>query len=204
MHAKAILLTYIILFQLTNVFAQMNCDEVTLLRPSSATVDFTFDTFQKYISGITIAGATVLKVKVVNSALNDPLGQCRWKLQVVVHKMGGTTAADEWEDVQMYGSAGTYAKIDILHVSARNGCSTPVNSNNFDNFTVDGDIISFIDSPGITNPNGACAQNVNGPGSYTSSFNEYTFNIDYRVTPGFNFRPGIYQLYLAYQLIEDN
>jgi hypothetical protein len=54
----------------------------------------------------------------------------------------------------------------------------------------------------VTNSAGACATNVNGPGNYLSNYDEYTFDIDYRLAPGLSLKSGIYQLRLKYLLTE--
>ncbi|MDP4845089.1 MAG: hypothetical protein NWR83_11520, partial [Salibacteraceae bacterium] len=49
---------------------------------------------------------------------------------------------------------------------------------------------------------GCCATNTNGPGSYLTNYDEYTFTVDIRVDPGYAFNPGIYELDIRFHLEE--
>ncbi len=188
---------------LINLKAQ-HCDAVSVSMPTVSNVDFTFDTFAKYIGGITQNGATLIRVNVSNSINFDP--DCRWRLSVIVdnNPLAGTPP-NEWETLTNYTSSGTPPQIDALEIRIRNACNTPLTgaafvnllSNHADAF----DIIDF--NGGVTIPAGSCITNVNGPGSYLTNYNEYNFTIDYRITPGLSLRSGIYQISLKFLIIEE-
>ena len=52
-------------------------------------------------------------------------------------------------------------------------------------------------------PAGSCSQNVNGPGSYLTNYDEFNFDIDIRINPEFNFNPGIFNLNIRFRLEEN-
>ena len=163
--------------------------------------DFTFDTFSKYVNGITYNGATTIKV-VVNEIV---AGTCRWRLHLMADHNAG--AVNEWELVTPYGAAGSTPDVDILEVRIRNACNTSLTGNGFVPMQDKGLEIDIITNENL-DPNadaGDCGTNVNGPGSYLTNYGEYSFIIDYRIVPGMNnLRPGNYTLTLRYCLTEDN
>lgn len=197
------LLLFTISFSISHLFAQ-HCDAVALFMPSLANVDFTFDSFAKYIGGITQNGATIIRVNVSNSVNLDP--DCRWALSVIVdNNPSAGTPANEWESLVNYTSSGTPPQIDMLEIRVRNACNTSLTGNGFVNLLNNhGDFFNIIDfNNSVTIPAGSCITNVNGPGSYLTHYNEYNFTIDYRITPGLTLRSGIYQISIKFLLIEE-
>lgn len=113
------------------------------------------------------------------------------------------TPADEWEQLVNYG-VGTLspAKIEILEVRVTNICNTSPIDGVYQNFTQTTDIIEIIENTGIRIDAGSCTTNVNGPGSYLMNYDEFHFQIDFRIIPGFDYDPGMYQLQLKFELVE--
>ncbi len=172
--------------------------------PTVSNVDFTFDTFAKYIGGVTQNGATQIRVNVSNSVNLDP--DCRWALSAIVdNNPFSGTPANEWESLVNYTSSGTAPQLDMLEIRVRNACNTSLTGPGFVNLLNNhGDALNIIDfNGGITIPAGSCVTNVNGPGSYLTNYNEYNFTIDYRITPGLSLRSGIYQISLKFLIIEE-
>ena len=60
-----------------------------------------------------------------------------------------------------------------------------------------------IFSPGIDVPVACPGQGTNTPGSYLSEPQCYQFNVDLRIVPGFDYRPGLYRLLLNFVISED-
>lgn len=174
------------------------------MMPTVPNVDFTFDSFAKYIGGITQNGATQIRVNVSNSVNLDP--NCRWSLSAIVdnNPLSGTPA-NEWESLVNYTSSGTAPQLNMLEIRIRNTCNTSLTGTGFVNLLNNhGDALNIIDfNGGITIPAGSCVTNVNGPGSYLTNYNEYHFTIDYRITPGLSLRSGIYQISLKFLIIEE-
>ncbi|MFI5220864.1 MAG: hypothetical protein ACHQK8_00955 [Bacteroidia bacterium] len=196
--AKNILLLFLILFG--KLSSAQFCDKVILMLSSSGNVDYTFDSFGKYIGGITQNGVSQLKVLVDNSISGNP--NCRWNLIIYIDN-NSNPVADEWETLSSYTMSGARPKINQLQVRVRNRCSTPITGNSFFNTNVvPGVPIILIQNTGVTVPAGSCITNVNGPGNYLKNYDEFTFDIDYRLIPGLNLRSGIYQLRLKYLLTE--
>lgn len=177
------------------------CDQVTLSLIGQSNLDFTYDTFGKYLGGVTQNGATRLKVTVDNSISSNP--DCRWNLVVYIENGNGTTPNNEWETVYSQSASGSVPKIDQLQLRINNRCNTPqTGSQFFDVPMLVSQPIMVITNNGITVPAGSCVTNVNGPGNANAHYDEYSFDIDYRVIPGLGLKSGIYQLRVKYVLTE--
>lgn len=197
---KQVILVLALLFGLHPLQAQF-CDEVRLSVSSNANVDFSFDTFGEYMAGITQNGSTKLKVAVSNSLNNNP--SCRWNLVILVENASATTAPTEWEQLQSNSTSGTAPQIDMLQLRIRNNCNTSLTGNQFFNVpTTTGTPIIVISNNGITTAAGSCTTNVNGPGNSITNYNEYSFDIDYRIVPTNGVRSGVFQLKVKYLLTE--
>lgn len=195
---------------LSSVFyAQIHCGVVEL--QSSATIDanFTFTDFSKYNAGITLLSVARLRVKVENKTLIDL--NCSWKLRMFIENNSGSgTLADKWEEITLYGNGNALKpSISDLEIRVNNNCGTPLNTS-FRSFTDVNDILNIIEEmvPQIIVPAGSCTalgtKNVNGPGSYLTNYNEYSFDVDLRLKPGFKFNPGVYKLNIKFRLEEVN
>lgn len=163
-------------------------------------IDFTFSDIQKYISGITLSGATQLRLRVDEQ---NP-GACRWKLIMYIDN-NGHLPANEWDTIFTYGNAGSIPELNLIQVKVYNGCGTPLNNGIYQIFSgnTQYDIIEIIPDDGNFYPPGNCdGSHVNTAGSYLTYYNEYNFNIDYRIIPGFQHRPGIYQIKIHFCLVE--
>ncbi len=177
------------------------CDQVTLTTVGSTNLDFTYDTFGKYLGGITQNGVTRLKINVSNSVMLNP--DCRWNLVVYIENGNGGTPNTEWESVYSQSSSGTPPQVDMLQMRINNRCNTSQTGSQFFNVPVTvGQAIMVITNTGITIPAGSCTTNVNGPGNATTNYDEYTFDIDYRLQPGVGLRSGVYQLRVKFVLTE--
>ena len=128
-----------------------NCQGIPaseLICSTSGNVNFTFDSFSEYNSGITQSGSTILRLKVLpNNA------SCKWILRVYIDNNPlAPTPLQEWETVATYGNSGNTPDIDLLELKVYNGCNTPVFSGIYQTF-----------------------ENVNG--SYLDIINTYSFNL---------------------------
>lgn len=177
------------------------CDDVNLTVTTTSSINYSFDTFGKYVAGLTENGASRLKVTVDNSLTNNP--NCRWNLVLYVENASATTANTDWEELQSQSTSGSNPRIDMLQVRVRNNCNTSQTGNQFFNVpAITGTPIMIISNTGVTVPAGSCTTNVNGPGNPTTNYNEFTFDIDYRIVPASGMKSGTYQLKLKYLLIE--
>lgn len=177
------------------------CDNVELNVSTSTNVDFGFDTFGKYLAGLTQNGSTKLKVTVDNTINNNP--NCRWNLVLYVENGSVATANTDWEELYTQSNSGNIPTLDVLQVRVRNNCNTPLTGNQFFNVPlISGTPILIISNNGITTPAGSCTTNVNGPGNPTSNYNEFVFDIDYRIVPAGGTKSGTYQVRLKYRLTE--
>ena len=187
------------------MFGQIHCGAVSIEPSDPVSVNFQFSSFEEYVNGITVYGVTRIKVRVEDKAVPDP--DCRWFLQMEVNNNPGSgTAASDWETLGTYGSsAANPPEIDILEVRISNACATsPVDGSFTSFFTNHGDVQDIIANLLPRTNAGACAVNVNGPGSYLTNYNEYTFQVDIRIRPNLDFTPGVYQLNLKFHLEEQS
>lgn len=163
-------------------------------------LDFTFDEMNEYVRGITYSGATQLRLKI------DEIvpGACKWKLVMIVEN-NGYLPNNEWEPLVNYGSSGTNPNLNLIEVSVWNGCGTALFNGVFRTFAnnINQDTLSIIPDIAVRNLPGPCdGTHINGPGSYLTDYNEFSFNIDYRIKPGFALRPGSYQIRIRFCLVE--
>jgi hypothetical protein len=170
------------------------------LMSTSTNVDFVFSDMQKYVSGITHSGSTQLRLKIDEIVV----GSCKWKLMMYIDN-NGHLPNNEWEPISYYGSSGNNPELNLIEVKVYNGCGTPLNSGIYQIFAgnVNYDILDIIPNIPLRNMPGPCnGTNINGPGSYLTDYNEYNFNIDYRILPGFSLRTGVYQIKINFCLVE--
>lgn len=199
---RSVFLPAVLAIYLSQSFAQIVCADVEILPASGERADFVFDSFSKYISGIAMHGIATVNVKVDDQIPANP--DCKWMLSMSVENNPASgTPADEWEQLLSY-AAGTLpkAEIEILDVRITNICHTSPVDGTYQNFTQTSDIIEIIENTGIRINAGSCTTNVNGPGSYLSNYDEFHFQIDFRIIPDFDYDPGIYQLQLKFELVE--
>lgn len=190
-------------------FSQIHCGVVELQSTSSVDHYMTFTDFTKYQSGYTIMSAARLRVKVENKAVVDL--DCSWKLRMFVENNSGAgTAPDKWEEVTLYGNGNADTPlISDLEIRVNNNCGTPLETE-FRSFTDINEVLNVIEEmvPQIIVPAGSCTasgtKNVNGPGSYLTNYDEFSFDIDLRFKPGFKYNPGVYKLNIRFRLEEVN
>ena len=182
------------------------------IRSTPESVDFTFDKMSKYVGGITYTGATVLRLKIdsVNSS-------CKWKL--VMYIDDNQPASDtSWVTTTPYGGSGNIPTLELIEVRVYNGCGTPYKNGVFRTFSESmGDaydplninnakrfqVLDIIpDNIPLNKPGNCNGSQVNGAGSYLTNYNEYNFNIDYRIKPKYSFRPGLYSIVIRFCLVE--
>jgi len=190
-------------------FSQIHCGTVELQSTASVEANMTFTDFSRYNAGIVLMSVARLRVKVENKAVVDT--DCSWKLRMFIENNSGAgTAADKWEEVTLYGNGNAQQPlISDLEVRVSNNCGTPL-STGFRSFTDVNDILNIIEElvPQVIVPAGACTasgtKNVNGPGSYLTNYDEYSFDVDLRLKPGFQYNPGVYKLNIRFRLEEVN
>lgn len=169
-----------------------------LIRSTPGNIDFTFDNFSKYNGGITLSGATLLRLKVL---AND--ASCKWVLRMYIDNNGAPTPMNEWETSLPYSTSGAKPTLDLIQVKIYNGCNTPINSGIYQNFMpANGAFIDIINDVAL-NVAGSCTTNVNGAGTYLTNYNEYSFTVDYRIVPGLTYAAGMYTLNIRFCLVEE-
>lgn len=183
--------------------AQVHCGTVALIPNTSINQVVVFDDFTKYNAGITLNGVARLRIVVEDKAVPDPL--CSWSLRMFIENNSGAgTPIDEWEELTTYGNgSGDNPQISALQIRVRNACATSPADNTFQSFSTTADILDIIGQMLPVTPAGSCTQNVNGAGSYLTNYDEFTFNIDIRINPSFQYNPGIFNLNIRFRLEEN-
>jgi hypothetical protein len=184
-----------------------HCDCATwpkngIIIENSPNVDFEFDKISQYLGGISFSGSTIIHIKMdsTNSTCSDG-SPCKWKLVMFIDNFG--VGGNQWDKTATYGTGvGTKPTLDLIQLRVYNGCNTPI-CESFQSFNPIDDASIDIVNSAVLIPAGACTTNVNGVGSYLNHYNEYTYTVDYRIIPGFDMAPGMYQLSLNFCLVED-
>lgn len=208
-----IILLLFVTFQTNCAFSQpcsnpltSNCSDAIagtseFLMSTSGNVNFEFNDIQKYVAGITHSGSTQLRLKIDEIVA----GQCKWRLMMYIDN-NGYLPNNEWEPITYYGASGVPPELNLIQVKVYNGCGTPLNSGTYQIFAgnVNYDILEIIPAlPDPINMPGSCdGSNINGPGNYLTDYNEYNFNVDYRIIPGYLMRTGVYQIKINFCLVE--
>lgn len=183
--------------------SQIHCGLVELVPNTTVSQIVTFDSFTKYNGGININSVARVRVRVEDQAIPDPL--CSWSLIMTIDNNAGVgTPVNQWEELVQYGGGlGNNPAIGLLEVRVRNACTTSPNDGVYQTFANNGDILNIIE-PLLPRTNaGSCANNVNGPGSYLTNYDEFNFDIDIRVRPDFTLNPGVYALSVRFRLEEN-
>jgi hypothetical protein len=186
-----------------------NCNPATsTITSQNDNITFLFDSFSKYNAGIYLYGHTIVKLKVDSIAPHT----CNWKLAMMLSNKGWINP-DQWNTLTTYGSGsggGVNPPLDLLEIRVTNPCSTamPGVDGVWKKFPVPSnpcDMIYIINDPLNNTAAGTCSagNQTNGAGTYLgANYGEYTFTIDYRIRPHFNYIPGTYNLELQFWLSE--
>ena len=193
----------LLLASLLPLRAQLHCGNVELVPNAPVSALFSFDEFRDYQSGIVLSNIATLRITVEDQAIPDPA--CSWFLTVEVdNNPSAGTVATAWELLAPYGlGASNTPTIDALELRVRNSCATSPANGTFRSFSNHGDLLDIIAPLLPVTPSGTCGANVNGAGTYLNDPGEYSFAIDLRVQPGFDFDPGIYMFTLRFHLEEN-
>ena len=156
----------------------------------SPDVEFVFNTVQKYQTGVVVPNA--ISLRIIADGVN-------WDLYVGAE----TDSPGYWNELTAYSDYGAEPTTDILELRFRNTANT---SQQFGWFPVS-DIntpVFIIGSENPGDPSVNCpGQGTNTPGSYLTEPQCYLFNVDMRVVPGFDLKPGLYNLLIKYVIVED-
>ena len=161
---------------------------------SGPSVDFVFNTLDKYENGIIIPHVLELKVNVTGA---------EWDLY-----MGATTmTAGSWNTNATYSNVGINPiPISLLQARVYNASNTALTGSSFFPLTDVATPIYLIgstaDDPTV-NCGDASPLGTNTAGDYITSPNCYKFNVDLKIVPGFTYRPGLYTARVDFYIIED-
>ena len=144
---------------------------------------FDFNTVQKYITGI----------KYMNAATLNIISDGRFDIYV-----SATTST--WTETSIYSSSGDIPPIGIVELQFRNINSTSLVSG----FVPLQDTPKYIIGTVASDASIYCPnKGTNEAGSYLSDHSCYTFAVDLKIVPGFDYKSGLYQLTIEYKIISD-
>lgn len=170
-----------------------------------------FDSFGKITGGITTS--TFLRLKVPDNLVGST---CRWSLYMFINNDADAGAGPtEWAEKLTYGpGVAPKPQLNLIKVRVHNGCGTEcplIAPGNV--FPTDKACLPIISDLFANHPAGGCNDNVNGSGDYINNFNEYTFTVDFTITPlppptspdyPLSVRPGQWNVSVEFWLIEEN
>jgi hypothetical protein len=193
--AEKILLQVILMLLLSAPhFSGAQSVDISLV--SNPNVEFTFNTMNKLVNGIVIPNAITFDVTAVGT---------RWDLYVG----SVTSTASIWDNAQYYTTSGNgLPPVGLLQMRVHNLSNTPRISGYVpiqDVATTNLDIIGNH----LSNPDPAvnCSDPVhtgtNTPGSYLADPECYQFRVDLKITPGLNYRPGVYTMEIEFIIAAD-
>ncbi len=171
-----------------------NGQSVSFELKSTPSIDVTFNTIEKYRTGILLPHALELKVNSIGY---------QWDLYVAAT----TTAAGDCNVLSTYSTSGTLpVPVSVVQARIYNTGNTQQSGTSFFPLT-DIAMPTYIIGTAGTDSAVSCADSVNlgtnQPGSYTSDPQCYRFNVDLKINPGFNYRPGMYGLRVDFIIIRD-
>lgn len=157
----------------------------------SPNINFSFNSVNDYISGVTFYGAMELNITAASN----------WEL-----KVGAVTnVIDEWNNVVNYSSGGVEPSVSILELRFRNSNNTSLLSGFVPLSDISAPLIVIGDGSGGAGDIPCPGLGTNMPGSYTTSPGCYSFDVDLRIVPGMpatGIKGGVYQLTIEFLLME--
>lgn len=152
-------------------------------------VDLVFNTIEKYKTGIRRPGFLRLNILAVGT---------EWDLYVGAQ----TDVVGSWNVIDTYGNTGLSPTIALIELQFRNASNT---SQEVGFFSLT-DIASptYIIGSANIDPLVLCPnQGCNGAGSYLTTPGCFKFDVDMRVIPNFDYKPGLYTLTIQFVLTEN-
>lgn len=172
----------------------LKAQTVAFVSKTSPSVDFTFNTMNKYTSGITLSNIMTL---------NIDASMTQWDLYVGAT----TTIPGEWDATTYYSNVGDDPAVSMAEIQFRNQSNTSLVSGFFPltDIATPTDIIGdHLNAPDpAVNCDDVDPTGANTAGDYLSRPGCYKFNIDLRITPGLNYRAGLYTLRIDFILAPD-
>lgn len=166
---------------------------VALANKTSPNVEFTFNTINEYVNGITLSNVLTLNI---DASLTQ------WDLYV-----GATSAsAGEWDATTHYSNLGAPPDVGLMQVRFRNASNTSLVSGFFPltDIAAPTHIIGDYLSPDLPiSCDDVSPAGTNMAGDYLSRPECYKFNVDLRITPGLTYRAGLYTMRIDFILAPD-
>jgi hypothetical protein len=176
----------ILVYSLMNI-SLLKAQTVSFELKTNPSIDFTFNTIEKWQNGIIIPNVVTLNVVATGTQWDMYVGSI-------------TTSAGTWDNTQYYCATGNgFPPVNILQVAFRNSSSTslitgyvPMQDISSTTLDVIGDHNNTPDLP--IHCSDPIHKGTNTAGSYLIDPQCYQFKVDFRVVPGLNYRAGLYTM----------
>lgn len=177
---------FILIFLLftSSVFSQT----LDILITRGTNLDFTFNTIRDYTNGVIVPNATEFRIE----------STAEWDLYVGTQ----TNVAGQWDQLTAYSSAGSAAiPVSTLEIRAVSPGGTSQQTSFFQLQDITTPI--YLIGSAADDPLTGAGVGTNAPGDPSNDPFTHRFRIDYRLTPGVSYQPGVYSLTVVFTVAED-
>lgn len=179
-------LSFILFFNLLALSALGQTLDLTITK--GADLSFTFNTIRSYTLGGVLGNASEVTVE----------STAEWDLYVGAE----TSVTGFWDLIQSYSNAGDdNIPVGILEIRANSPGLTSQEAAFFQ--LQDISTPTFLIGSNVDDPTIGTGIGTNDPGDGTSDPFSHRFRISYKLTPGFDYSPGIYSLTVLFTIAED-
>ena len=178
--------TFLIVFHLIASYCFAQTLDISITRGTD--IDFTFNTIRQYTNGIIRPNATEFRIE----------STAEWDLYVGTQ----TTTPGQWDLLTSYSSAGSSTvPVSILEIRAVSPGGTSQQNTFFQLQDVSNPVYLIGSAADDARVNSGVG--TNAPGNGSNDPFTHRFRIDYKLTPGMGYRPGVYSLTVVFTLAED-
>lgn len=176
----------VLLFLTISTLCSAQTLDISITR--GASLDFAFNTIRQYTNGVIVPNATEFRIE----------STAQWDLYVGTQ----TTVAGQWDLVQSYSSAGSSTvPVSILEIRAVSPGGTSQQTAFFPLQDIGSPV--YLIGSAADDPLTSSGIGTNAPGDPQNDAFTHRFRIDYKLTPGVNYQPGVYSLTVVFTLAED-
>lgn len=176
----------LIVFHLIASYCLAQTLDISITRGTD--LDFSFTTIRQYTNGVIRPNATEFRIE----------SSAEWDLYVGTQ----TTTPGQWDLLTAYSSAGSAnVPVSILEIRAVSPGGTSQQNNFFQLRDVTNPV--YLIGSGADDALVNAGVGTNAPGDGSNNPFTHRFRIDYKLTPGMGYQPGVYSLTVVFTVAED-